>query len=192
MAKAKKVAEKKEKKTAAKPTPAKKPVAKKPVAKKKTDEKKSTGKKKKDEKVEIIEDEEKVYKPKQKPKLTKETKRLLNIKAEQSKKMPKFRRQEWFRYKRLGEKWRKPRGLHSKMRTNRKYRPNMVSIGYRTPKAVRGYHPSGFKEVLVYNPRDLKDIDSKTQAGHSVGTRKREEIIKSADKLEIRVLNRGV
>jgi len=92
-------------------------------------------------------------------------------------------------------KWRKPRGLHSKMRLHRKYRPKVVSIGFRSPRAVRDLHPSGFKEVLVHTPRDLNDLDPKTQAiriGHSVGTKKRQEIINVADKKELRVLNRGV
>jgi large subunit ribosomal protein L32e len=185
------------KETAAKKPAPKKAAPKKGVPKKKTEEKKSGASKKTDEKVEIIDEgkEESVYRVKIKPTLTKETKHMLNVKAEQDKKRPKFRRQEWFRYKKLGVKWRKPRGLTSKMRVGMKYRPPMASVGFRTPKVVRDYHPSGFKEVLVYNPRDLKDLDPKTQAariGHSVGTRKREQIIKSADKMEIRVLNRGV
>jgi large subunit ribosomal protein L32e len=183
---------------AKKPTPVKKPVEKKKVELKKPEKKTAAKKpKKKDEKVEIVEEEEEegVYRVKAKPKLDKATKRMINIKTEIANRRPKFRRQEWFRYKRLGTKWRKPRGLHSKMRVNKKYRPKVVSIGFRSPKAVRDLHPSGFKEVLIYNPRDLKDLDPKTQAvriGHSVGTKKREEIIKAADKKELRVLNRGV
>lgn len=166
------------------------------LAKKGKDSKKEAPKKKKDEKVEIVEDkEDAVYQAKKKPTLDAKTKRSLKIKAEQAKKRPKFRRQEWFRYKRLGTKWRKPRGLTSSMRVNRKYRPNVVTVGYRSPKDTRHYHPSGFQEVLVHNTKQLKDIDPKTQAiriGHSVGTKKRTEIIDQAAKLEIRVLNRGV
>jgi large subunit ribosomal protein L32e len=42
---------------------------------------------------------------------------------------------------------------------------------------------------------DLQGIDPKVEAariGGTVGTRKRREIVESADKLGIRVLNRGV
>ncbi len=160
------------------------------------DSKKEAPKKKKDEKVEIVEDkEDAVYQAKKKPVLDDKTKRSLGIKEQQAKTRPRFRRQEWFRYKRLGTKWRKPRGLTSSMRQNKKYRPNKVTVGYRSPKDTRHYHPSGFKEVLVHNPKQLKEIDPKTQAiriGHSVGTRKRTEIIDAAAKLEIRVLNKGV
>ncbi|MCD6106274.1 MAG: 50S ribosomal protein L32e, partial [Thermoplasmata archaeon] len=51
-----------------------------------------------------------------KPSLSAEEKRLLELRNRLNRKRPEFRRQEWFRYKRLGEKWRRPRGLHSKMR----------------------------------------------------------------------------
>ena len=46
------------------------------------------------------------YKPRQKPVLTKEQKVDLSKRNRMSHKRPKFRRQNWFRYKRLGEKWR--------------------------------------------------------------------------------------
>ncbi len=131
---------------------------------------------------------------KQKPELGEETKEAMRVRALQDKKRPEFHRQEWFRMKRLGDKWRKPRGLHSKMRKNKGYRPAKVSIGYRGPEKARGLHPSGFEEVLVHNPSELENVDPKKQAiriGHSVGFRKREMIVEKAEKLGIRVLNRG-
>jgi large subunit ribosomal protein L32e len=130
-----------------------------------------------------------------KPKLDKKTKEQLRLREVINKSRPAFRRQEWFRYGRLGDSWRKPRGLHSKMRRGYKYRPNLVSTGYRGPKGVRGFHPSGFQEVMVFRVEDLEDMDPKKEAariGHSVGTRKREEIEKVADEKGIRVLNRSM
>ena len=106
---------------------------------------------------------------------------------------PAFLRQEWFRFSRLGEKWRKPKGIHSKMRRHYGYRPPIVSIGYGSPKEVRGYHPSGFQEVMVHNPAQLEKINPKIQAarvGGTVGFKKRLAIEKRADELGIRVLNR--
>ncbi len=131
---------------------------------------------------------------KQKPELSEEIKEALKLRDMKNRKRPEFHRQEWFRFKRLGDAWRKPRGLHSKMRTNRRYRPQRVRVGYRGPANVRGLHPSGYEEVMVYNPKDLDGVDPKKQAvriGHSVGFRKRKEIVEKADKLGIRVLNRG-
>jgi large subunit ribosomal protein L32e len=106
----------------------------------------------------------------------------------------KFRRQEWFRFAKLGEKWRKPRGSDSKMRLGVRGKPTIVSIGYRSPKNIRGVHPSGFVEVLVHAPRDLDGLDTSKQAvriGSSVGGRKREQILAKAKELGIRVLNPG-
>ena len=106
---------------------------------------------------------------------------------------PAFKRQEWFRYQKLGEAWRRPRGIHSKMRRGMKRRPPMVEIGYGGPALVRGLHPSGFEEVMVYNVDGLEDIDPKTQAariGGTVGVKKRIAIENRAKELGIRVLNK--
>lgn len=133
--------------------------------------------------------------PKPKPYLSEELERLLGVRKSAKSKKPEFLRQEWFRYKRLGLKWRKPRGLHSKIRRHFKYRPNVVSIGYGAPAAVRFYHPSGFQEKLVHNVKELENTDPKTHAiriAHSVGTKKRLSIIKKADETGIRVLNRVI
>ncbi|MGB1587020.1 MAG: 50S ribosomal protein L32e [Thermoplasmatota archaeon] len=136
------------------------------------------------------------FTPKQKPVLDEATKEALEQRNEKNRKRPAFRRQEWFRYKKLGGKhagWRQPRGMHSKARRHLKYRPNVASIGYRGPNAARGLHPSGFEEKLVYRPEDLDGVDPKTHAarvGGTVGGRKAEQIEKRADELGIRVLNR--
>ena len=139
------------------------------------------------------EDEE--YEVKKKPTLDEETKDMLEERKKIKKKRPDFTRQEWFRYKKIDrDTWRKPRGIHSKARKNIKYRPNKVSIGYRSPKKVRGLHPSGFEEVLVHNMNELEDVDPDKQAvriAHSVGMRKRLKIEEKADEMEVRVLNRS-
>ncbi|MFH1821703.1 MAG: 50S ribosomal protein L32e [Methanobacteriota archaeon] len=111
------------------------------------------------------------------------------------KRLPKFRRQEWFMAKRLGEKWRKPRGRDSKLRVRKKGKGKMVTIGYRLPKDIRGLHPSGLAEVMVKNVAEIEGIDASKQAvriASSVGRRKREPILKKAGELKIRVLNPGV
>ncbi len=138
------------------------------------------------------EEETKEYKPKKKPVLPEEIKQKLIVRKKIKKRTPRFLREEWFRYKRIPLNWRKPDGITSKMRKNLKYRPSMVRVGFRVPGEVRGLHPSGFEEIMVYNVDDLKNIDPKTQAariGGSVGTRKRVEIEKKAEELDIRILN---
>jgi large subunit ribosomal protein L32e len=153
----------------------------------------------KESKTKIIEEadaevvEKGAYIAKIKPVLSAEVKAMLVKRDEISARRPEFLRQEWFRYAKLGKKWRKPRGMHSKMRRHYKYRPTIVSIGFRGPALVRGLASSGFQEVLVYNPSNLDAIDPKTQAakiGGTVGGKKRSAIIEKADQLKIRVLNR--
>ena len=147
----------------------------------------------KEEEIEIVEEEKETkYQVKIKPKLSKELKHDLRVRKTIKDKTPHFKQQEWFRYKRINESWRRPRGMHSKMRKHKGYRQNVVSAGYGSPKKTRNLHPSGFQEIMVYNTKDLEKINPKSQAarvGHSVGTRKRIEIEKQAEKKGIRVLN---
>lgn len=148
-----------------------------------------------DEESEVVEAGSGAYVVKKKPELSPETADALAKRAVISGRRPAFKRQEWFRYSKLGEEWRRPKGIHSKMRRGLKRRPPMVEVGYRGPAEVRGLHPSGFEEVLVYNVDGLEGIDPKTQAvriGGTVGTRKRIAIEDRADELGIRVLNRMV
>jgi len=88
--------------------------------------------------------------------------------------------------------WRKPRGIDNKMRVKLKGYPKLPSIGYRNPKLVRGLHPTGYEEVIVYSPKDLEKINPETQVAriaHVVGFRKRLDIIEKAKDLDIKVLN---
>ena len=130
----------------------------------------------------------------QKPVLDDVTKEALATRAAQKKKTPTFRRQEWFRYKRLSRTgWKKPRGDDSSQRKNRKYRSALVRVGHGKIAAARGLHPSGFEEVLVNKSGDLDGLDPETQAvriAKTVGNRKRSAIHDRADDLGLRVLNR--
>jgi LSU ribosomal protein L32E len=118
--------------------------------------------------------------------------RIFKIKMEMSRNRPLFRRQEWFRYKKLGDSWRRPKGKHSKMREHRGYRPPNVDSGFRGPRAVRYLHPSGYRDVLVHNVKDLESLNPETDAvriASSVGKRKKEDIYSRAKELGLKVLN---
>lgn len=107
-------------------------------------------------------------------------------------KKPEFRRWLSERIKRLKPSWRRPKGMHSKIRIRKKSKLKMPNIGWGAPKKLRYLHPSGFKEVLVSNLKDLEKVDPKTEAvkiSHSVGEKKRKEILKRAEELKIKVLN---
>jgi len=107
-------------------------------------------------------------------------------------KKPDFRRQDSRKYARLDDRWRRPRGIDSKMRHNVKGHPRSVKVGYRKMKEFRGLHPSGFEEVLVYRPEDVDAIDPDRQAariGHTVGAKKRISIVEKARETGVKILN---
>jgi large subunit ribosomal protein L32e len=197
----KKTINKPNKKTQAKKTTKKQQIATKTKAEKKIAEEttKETKKEQKPVKEEIKKteikekkEEKKIKKIKKKPVLNEEIKQQLEKRKEIKKRTPKFLREEWFRYKRIPKNWRRPDGISSKMRKNLTYRPNKVRIGFRGPKQTRGLHSSGFQEKTIFNVKDLDTLNPKTQAariGGSVGTKKRIEIEKKAEKLDIRILN---
>jgi len=118
--------------------------------------------------------------------------KLLELRKKIKSKKPDFVRYESWRYKRVKPNWRKPKGIDSKVREKRKGWIKMPDIGFRSPKVVRGLHPSGFEEVLVYRPEDLEKLDPTKHAvriAHTVGTRKRLAILEKAEELELVVLN---
>jgi large subunit ribosomal protein L32e len=124
------------------------------------------------------------------PELSDNEERLLKQRQRVGK--PQFNRQDYHKKKRTPTSWRKPRGGLSKQRRGIKGKGPKVEAGYRTPKAVRGKHPSGFEEVRVENVDDLDGIDGDTEAariGSTVGARKRERIEEVAEEEGIRVLN---
>lgn len=113
------------------------------------------------------------------------------------KERPEFVRQEAWRYVRLGEKWRRPRGKDSKMRLQKRGWPPLVKVGYRSPRKYRGLHPSGFREVLVHNISELEGLDPKIHAvrlAGSLGERSKLRVYEKAISMGLRVLNppRGV
>jgi len=152
--------------------------------------------KKDNEEVVVVEADSSEYVVKKKADIDPETADALAKRAIISGRRPAFKRQEWFRYAKFKDStWRKPKGIHSKMKRRLKRRGPIVDIGFRGPASVRGLHPTGFEEVLVYNVEGLENIDPKKQAvriGGTVGTKKRMAIEDRADELGIRILNRMV
>lgn len=112
--------------------------------------------------------------------------------AKKTRHTPRFIRQESWRYVRVKESWRRPRGKTSKMRLGMKGWPKTVKQGYKRKLQERGLHPSGLKEVLVRRPEELDKVDPKTQIvkiSHSVGERKRVAIMERAQALELTIAN---
>jgi len=109
---------------------------------------------------------------------------------------PKFIRPESWRYKRLDTTWRKPKGVDNHQRKQKsRGRPGLVKVGYGGPKNAKGLHPSGYTDNLVHNLQDLSKLDPKidgVRLGHSVGTKKRKEILKIAIEKKFKVFNARV
>ena len=123
------------------------------------------------------------------------SRKLLRLRKRAKNKKPEFLRSESWRYSKMSESWRRPRGLDHKMRRKIKGWPPMVSTGYKGPKLARGLHPSGLREVLVHNVNETAAIDPKIQAAriaHTVGKKKRALIITEAKKNKLLILNPGV
>ncbi|HYB68439.1 MAG TPA: 50S ribosomal protein L32e [Candidatus Acidoferrales bacterium] len=119
-------------------------------------------------------------------------KRVLKLRERVKKGKPKFARPESWRYVRLKENWRNPRGLDNKVRMYIKGWPPPVSSGYGGPRVSRGLHASGYEEILVYNVEQVSKVTPGTQAlriAHAVGKRKRTQILAEARKRKIVVLN---
>ena len=168
-------------------TAAKKPAKKKAAAEKAKAEEPKEEKKKKEKK-------ERKKKPVSKiehiePKtLTAEDKKKLA----KRKKKPRFMRQELYKLPRLKDVWRKSRGIDSKKHEGKRGKGSTPNEGYKNPADIRGLHAKGYYPVLVRNTADLEKInpakDAAVIAGN-IGRRSRNEMIASANKLKITILN---
>lgn len=107
------------------------------------------------------------------------------------KKKPKFIRTDSNK-KKFNKKWRKPRGLHNKIRLAKKGHQSRPAIGYRSPKKIRNLHKSGLKPVIITNLNKLTNLDTKTQGiilSSSLGQRKKIQILEKCLELKLIVLN---
>src|SRR5208337_2584765 len=124
--------------------------------------------------------------------MTTETKRLIRVRTEKG---AVFKRDGFGKKKQLSDSWRKPRGQHNKQREQKKAKGNLPKPGFGSPVAVRGMHPSGFFEVLVFTEKDLENLDAKTQAiriSAGVGARKRKGLQETAAASGFKILNTRV
>jgi large subunit ribosomal protein L32e len=122
-----------------------------------------------------------------------ESKRLFNVRKVQKNKKPSFNRADSHRLKRVPSSWRRPKGVNSKLRKGIKAKGSLVKVGYGSPEAVKGLHPSGYSEILVYNVKDVENVSNPSseaiRIGRTVGAKKRTMIEEKAAELGIKVLN---
>lgn len=116
--------------------------------------------------------------------------RLLRVRTRQKSKKPEFNFHDSHKKKRLATSWRKPRGLHNKLRQQISAKGKLVRPGFGSPKAVRGYHPCGLPEVLVNNVAELEKAQGfAVRIASAVGRRKRLDIEAKAAQAGLKVLN---
>ncbi len=114
---------------------------------------------------------------------------LLETRNKLKRKKPKFLRQDAHKRKRLSQSWRRPRGIHSKMREQIKGRRRSPRIGWGSPRAVRGLTREGFVPVHVHNVSQLATIAQPLIISRTVGTKNRMLIIKKAMEKKLKILN---
>ena len=123
-------------------------------------------------------------------------KEKLEARRQASESRPKFIRAESWRYDRIKPNWRKPKGVDNHQRKQKsRGRPGLVKIGYGTPTIAKGLHPSGYTDNLVHNINDLENLNPKQDGirfGHSVGTKKRNELMKVILEKKFKIFNARV
>ena len=116
--------------------------------------------------------------------------RLLRVRTRQKSKKPEFNLHDSHKKKRLSTSWRKPRGLHNKLRQQVAAKGKLVRPGFGSPRAVRGFHPSGLPEMLVNNVAELEKAQGcAVRIASPVGMKKRMDIQAKATEMGLRVLN---
>nr|WCZ58424.1 60S ribosomal protein L32 [Paratrimastix eleionoma] len=106
----------------------------------------------------------------------------------------KFCRHQSERIKRLGDAWRKPHGIDSRVRRQYKGAKRMVSIGYGTDAEHRFQAPNGKHLFHISNLRDVELMTMHTQdymgeIAACIGARLRKDIVKRANELNLRLTN---
>ena len=106
----------------------------------------------------------------------------------------RFKRQESWRLKRVKENWRRPRGVTSRMRKEKKGWPALVKAGRGSAASTRGRHPRGLIERLVRNEADLEGLNPKVhiiRLSAQWGERRRIVLVERAKSLNIHIANPG-
>lgn len=105
-----------------------------------------------------------------------------------------FERHHYQRFKKLGNKWRKQKGIDSRVRRRFKGTIPQPSIGYGSDKTTRNLLPNGFYKFVVNNPKELEMLLMHNrkycaEIAHSVSSRVRKLIVERANQLNIKVTN---
>ena len=114
---------------------------------------------------------------------------MVEKKTTTKRKKPKFLRTDWHKKIKLGMgvkknlKWHGAKGRQNKLRLGRKGRMQRPKVGWGAERVAEDF-------VRVENLKDLEGIKVKKIVIGRVGARKRKEIIKKANEMKVKILNR--
>src|SRR3990167_10193068 len=117
--------------------------------------------------------------------------KLLKIRAQSKKKKPNFLRRNYSKLK-LKSVWRKPRGLHNKLRLKRKGHIKNPSTGYRSPKLIRYLDRNGLIPVIVSNINDISKLDPNKHSilfKSTIGIKNRLKMLDNAQSMNFKTSN---
>jgi large subunit ribosomal protein L32e len=122
-------------------------------------------------------------------------KKLLKVRKRINKKRPTFRKIESWRYDRVHGGWNKPKGIDNRSRQKRKSGVKSVNVGYRNPKPIRGYHPSGLIPIVISQLKELEELNPSTHAiiiDAHIGLKKRLGFTEAIQSKKFKILNLGI
>lgn len=105
-----------------------------------------------------------------------------------------FIRKDAFKKKRLGQTWRKPKGLQNKKRLQRKGNARKVKPGFGTKNTDRHTTKAGLKIITITTLAQLKEVNPKTHAIiiGKTGMNKKLQLLEEAEKAKITIANLNV
>src|SRR3989338_5266245 len=118
--------------------------------------------------------------------------KLLELRRRAKARKPAFVRQDINNKKKLKNKWRRAKGLQSKIRRGLKGYSRQPSRGFGSPAAVRGLDRSGLEPGMVHNANMLSSIIKEIHGiiiGSGVGMKNKIEIVKICKEKGIKILN---
>lgn len=119
-------------------------------------------------------------------------KELLEVRKKIKSKKPVFVRQDAHKKAEIKWKWRRPKGIHSKMRLRKRGYRRCVEVGYGAPKKIKNFDRSGLRIRLVSSIKEIEKVDAKTEGiiiSKKIGLKKKVLLLKKASEIGIKVLN---
>lgn len=115
---------------------------------------------------------------------------LLELRKQIKSKKPDFIREDAER-KCVPAKWKRPVGIHNKVRHGFQGHITKVKPGFGSPKQVKGLDRTGLRPILIQNINDLLKLtkDNSAIIASALGIKKKVEILKKCIEKKIIILN---